>query len=78
MIWYRPIIVRYKTAFRGKRIITSYFSSLSCQFQVDPGKHNMLEGGFYNKCAVIVHFELQNWGKKYLFACRPTCEIQKD
>ena len=22
----------------------------------------MLQGGFYNKCAVIVHFELQNWG----------------
>ena len=26
----------------------------------------MLQGGFYNKCAVIVHFELQNWGKKVI------------
>ena len=33
---------------------------------IDPGKHNMLQGGFYNKCAVIVHFELQNWGEKVI------------
>ena len=26
----------------------------------------MLQDGFYNKCAVIVHFELQNWGKKVI------------
>ena len=26
----------------------------------------MLQGGFYNKCAVIVHFELQNWGEKVI------------
>ena len=24
----------------------------------------MLQGGFYNKCAAIVHFEWQNWRKK--------------
>ena len=26
----------------------------------------MLQGGFYNKCAIIVHFELQNWGEKVI------------
>ena len=26
----------------------------------------MLQGGFYNKCVVIVHFELQNWGGKVI------------
>ena len=32
----------------------------------------MLQGGFYNKCAVIVHFEWQNWEKRsILFAYRP-------
>ena len=54
---------------------------MNTELQVDTGKHNILQGEFYNKCAVIVHFELQNWGKKvksHLFACRPTCEIQKD
>ena len=26
----------------------------------------MLKGGFYNKCAVIVHFEWQNWEKEVI------------
>ena len=26
----------------------------------------MLQGGFYNKCAVIVHFEWQNWEKEVI------------
>ena len=47
-------------------MITSHCSLLSCQFQVDPGKHNMLKGGFYNKCAVIVHFKWQNWEKEVI------------
>ena len=27
----------------------------------------MLQVGFYNKCAVIVHFEWQNWEKEVIF-----------